>query len=278
MRIDPRLEGRIVTLLLWIIAALIVAVLVLIVGDVLVNGVGQISWEFLTEVPRRMGKEGGIYSSIVSTVVLVLLALLIAAPLGVGAAIFLVEYRSEGPFLRLVRFTTECLAGIPSIIYGVFGYAFFVLYLNLGWSVLSGGLTLSLMVLPIIVRTSEEALIAIPLAYREGSLALGATRAQTVVRIVLPAALPGILTGVILSAGRAVGESAAVILTAGAALGIPRALGDPGRSMSVHLYLLSVEGVSMPRAYATGAVLIIAVMVVNLAANWLSAMAGSARG
>ncbi len=266
-----RLEERFMKAVMWGAALLTATILVLIIGNVLINGLSHIDFEFLLANPRNMGREGGIYSSIVSTIYLVLVALALSTPLGVGAAIFLVEYKRRGRLLSLIRFTTECLAGIPSIIFGVFGFSFFVLFLGMGWSILSGALTLALMVLPIIVRTSEEALRAVPNAYREGSLALGATRAQTILRVVLPTAFPGILTGVVLSTGRAVGESAAVILTAGSALGVPRSLLAPGRALSVHLYVLAVEGISMERAYATGTVLIMAVVTVNILMNQLSA-------
>lgn len=266
-----RLEERFMKAVMWGAALLTATILVLIIGNVLINGLSHIDFEFLLTNPRNMGREGGIYSSIVSTIYLVLVALAVSTPLGVGAAIFLVEYKRRGRLLSIIRFTTECLAGIPSIIFGVFGFSFFVLFLGMGWSILSGALTLALMVLPIIVRTSEEALRAVPNAHREGSLALGATRAQTILRVVLPTAFPGILTGVVLSTGRAVGESAAVILTAGSALGVPRSLLAPGRALSVHLYVLAVEGISMERAYATGTVLIMAVVTVNILMNQLSA-------
>ncbi|MFO8059458.1 MAG: phosphate ABC transporter permease PstA [Bacillota bacterium] len=266
-----RLEERFMKAVMWGAALLTATMVVLIIGNVLVNGLSHISTEFLLANPKNMGREGGIYSSIISTIYLVLVALALSTPLGVGAAIFLVEYKRRGRLLSLIRFTTECLAGIPSIIFGVFGFSFFVLFLGMGWSILSGALTLALMVLPIIVRTSEEALRAVPNAHREGSLALGATRAQTIFRVVLPTALPGILTGVVLSTGRAIGESAAVILTAGSALGVPSSLLAPGRALSVHLYVLAVEGISMERAYATGAVLIMAVVTINILMNRLSA-------
>ncbi|RYD04737.1 hypothetical protein N752_12485 [Desulforamulus aquiferis] len=169
--------------------------------------------------------------------------------------------------VKVIRFATETLAGIPSIIFGLFGFAFLVLFMGFSWSLLSGGLTLAFMVLPTIVRTSEEAIKSVPLSFREGSMALGATKWQTVWKIVLPSALPGILTGIILSMGRAVGETAAVILTAGSSLNIPASIMDPGRTMSVHLYILAMEGISMEKAYATAAVLIILIFVINSLAN-----------
>lgn len=267
----PKQEEKIFKMVFWVIAFLTVGVLLLIIGDVLIKGLKHVTLEFLLENPRNMGKEGGIFSSIVSTIYLIGLSLLIATPIGIGASIFLVEYKTQGIFLKLIRFTTESLAGIPSIVFGIFGFGFFVIILGMGWSILAGSLTLAIMVLPVIIRTAEEAIIAVPNPLREGSLALGASKWQTIVKVVIPTALPGIITGVILSTGRAVGESAAVILTAGSALGIPTSLLDPGRSLAVHLYVLAVEGISMEKAYATGAFLVIAVILVNILSNLLTA-------
>ncbi|MCL6451892.1 MAG: phosphate ABC transporter permease PstA, partial [Acetobacteraceae bacterium] len=199
---------------------------------------------------------------------LLALALLIATPLGVGTALYLTEYTRGGWGTKIIRLGTEVLAGVPSIIFGLFGYALFVLRLGLGWSLLSGALTLSCMVLPTIIRTAEEALRAVPQAYREVSLSLGAGRWQTVARTVLPSAMPGILTGVALAAGRSLGETAAVIFTAGTALRLPLSPLDPTRTLSVHFYLLAREGISLERAYATAVVLVVSVLVVNLAASW----------
>lgn len=255
--------------LLALAAAVTVAILLALLVYVLVKGLPHLSWEFLTALPRRMGRQGGIYPTIIGTAYLAGVALAIAAPVGVAAAVYLVEYAKPGRFTRLVRFGTETLAGVPSIIFGLFGFVAFVLFLRLGWSVLSGGLTLALMILPTLIRTAEEALRAVPRAYREGSLALGATRWQTTWRVVLPSALPGILTGVLLGLGRAVGETAAVLLTAGSSLNIPLSPLDPARTMSIHLYILAVEGISLERAYATAAVLILTILTLNLAATSL---------
>ncbi|MEW5784363.1 MAG: phosphate ABC transporter permease PstA [Bacillota bacterium] len=266
----PKFEEVLFKTFCWITVLIVVLILAMIIGNVLTHGLNSINLEFLLESPRGMGKEGGIYSSIVATFYLILLSLLVATPIGVGASIFLTEYKRKGELLKMIRFTTESLAGIPSIIFGIFGFAFFVIYLRMGWSILSGGLTLALMILPTMIRTAEEAIIAVPNPYREGSLAMGATKWQTIVKVVLPSALPGIITGTILSIGRAVGESAAVILTAGSALGIPKSLVAPGRSMAVHMYVLSVEGISMEKAYGTGAVLIITIIIINFLTNFLT--------
>ncbi|MGE5506904.1 MAG: phosphate ABC transporter permease PstA [Chitinophagales bacterium] len=253
--------------LLSLAAAVTVAVLLALLFYVLAKGLPHLSWDFLTQMPRRMGRQGGIYPTIIGTIYLAGVALALAAPVGVAAAVYLAEYARPSRFTRLLRFGTETLAGVPSVIFGLFGFVAFVILLKLGWSVLSGGLTLALMILPTVIRTSEEAIRAVPRSYREGSLALGATKWQTTWRVVLPSALPGILTGLLLGLGRAVGETAAVLLTAGSSLGVPVSPLDPARTMSIHLYILAVEGISLERAYATAAVLILTILALNLFAT-----------
>jgi phosphate transport system permease protein len=254
---------------LWLAAIITIVVLIAIVGSVLLNGVSHLSMEFLTHEPENMGKDGGIFSIILTTIYLALFSLVIAAPIGISAGIFLTEYAKEGPIIKLIRFGTESLAGIPSIIFGLFGYVFFVVFLKFRYSMVSGGLTLTLMILPTIIRTAEEAIKMVPRSYREGSLALGATKWQTIYKVVLPAAIPGILTGVILGIGRVVGETAAVIYTAGSSLGLPNSIWRPGRTMAVHLYILASEGLSKSNMYATATVLIITVLIINYTANKL---------
>ncbi|MDD3838957.1 MAG: phosphate ABC transporter permease PstA [Clostridia bacterium] len=262
-----RLGEKIATFILWIVSAISVFILIAIIGHIMIQGIPHINWEFLTEEPENMGKSGGIYSIIISTIYIVGISLVISVPIGVCAAIYLAEYAKEGKGVRIIRFTIETLAGIPSIIFGLFGMVFFVLFLKLGLSVLSGGLTLSLMILPTLIRTSEEAIRSVPREYREGSLALGASKWQTISRVVLPSALSGIITGIILGIGRAVGESAALMLTAGGTLGIPNNVLRPGRTMAVHIYIMASEGLSMQNTYGTAAVLIILIMIINFAAN-----------
>jgi phosphate transport system permease protein len=186
----------------------------------------------------------------------------------VGTAIFLREYTRESRISQIIRFGTDCLAGVPSIIFGLFGFVFFVIFLNMGWSILSGGLTLAAMILPTIISTAEEAIKTIPYSYREVSHSLGGPKWQTVTRVILPNALPGIFTGIILSVGRSIGETAAIILTAGSSLIMPTSLFSPIRTMSVHFYILAREGISMDMAYGTGAALILLVLLVNTIANW----------
>lgn len=254
---------------IWVAALSTIGVMVLILFQILSEGLPILRLHFFIESPRSMGREGGIFSTIIGTVALTFVAILFATPLGVGTAIFLREYTRESKVSRLIRFGTDCLAGVPSIIFGLFGFVFFVIYLNMGWSILSGGLTLSVMVLPTIICTSEEAIKAIPYSFREVSYSLGGTKWQTVTRAVLPNALPGIFTGIILGVGRSIGETAAVILTAGSSLVLPTSFFSPIRTMAVHFYILAREGISMEMAYGTGAALILLVLFINTVANGL---------
>ncbi len=256
-------------LLIWIAALSTIAVMILILIQILGEGLPVLRLHFFLDSPKSMGREGGIFSTIVGTLVLTAVAILFATPLGVGTAIFLKEYTRESRTSRIIRFGTDCLSGVPSIIFGLFGFVFFVIYLNMGWSILSGGLTLAAMILPTIICTTEEAIKTIPYSYREVSYSLGGTKWQTVTRAILPNALPGIFTGIILSVGRSIGETAAVILTAGSSLVMPTSLFSPIRTMAVHFYILAREGISMEMAYGTGAALILLVLFVNTLANWL---------
>ncbi len=266
---------KIAKVALWIAGFSTVAVLIVVIGYVLFEGLLHVNWEFLTAKPKKMGSEGGIFPIIVSTVYFTALTLAIATPAGVGAAIYLTEYTREGKITKIIRFGTEALAGIPSIVFGLFGFAFFVILLEPvthGWSLLSGALTGATMILPTLVRTSEEAIKTVPLSYREGSLALGATKWQTICKVVLPSALPGIITGVILSIGRVIGETAALMLTLGGSLRMPDSIFDPARTMSMHLYLVALEVGTQPaidKAFATGTVLIITIFIINSTANWV---------
>jgi phosphate transport system permease protein len=242
--------------------------MILILFQILKEGLPVIHPSFLLESPRNMGREGGIFSTIIGTVALTVVAIIVGAPLGVGTAIFLKEYTRESKTSRVIRFGTDCLAGVPSIIFGLFGFVFFVIRLNMGWSILSGGLTLAAMILPTVISTAEESIKAIPPSYREVSYSLGGTKWQTITRVVLPNAFPGIFTGILLSVGRSIGETAAIILTAGSSLVMPTSLFSPIRTMSVHFYILAREGISMKMAYGTGAALILLVLMVNIIAQW----------
>jgi phosphate transport system permease protein len=269
MRVSPKITQALAVTVLGAATLLTLVILVFVIVFVLGKGLPGISWEFLLSSPQDMGKSGGIFPTLVGTFLLPLLAITIALPLGLGTAVYLTEYTQETRFTRTLRFGTDCLAGIPSIIFGLFGFIFFVVKLKMGWCLLSGALTLAIMVLPTILRTSEEALRAVPNAYREVSFSLGATRWATVLKVVLPNALPGIVTGVILSIGRSIGETAAVIFTAGSSLRMPMTAFDSVRTMSVHFYILAREGISNENAYATAAVLIMTVLLVNLVAYTL---------
>jgi len=263
------LTQKIAKALVWVGALSTIAVMLLILFKILSEGLPSLGLHFFLNSPKEMGREGGILPMIVGTAALTAVALIVATPLGIGTAIFLREYTREGRISRMIRFGTDCLAGVPSIIFGLFGFVFFVIYLKMGWSILSGGLTLAAMILPTIISTSEEAIKAIPEKYREVSFSLGGTKWQTVIHTILPSALPGIFTGIILSIGRSIGETAALVLTAGSSLLIPTSLFSPIRTMSVHFYILATEGISMKMAYETGAALILLVLFVNTIANWL---------
>lgn len=249
--------------LLWLATGATIVLLLVVLGIVLHRGAPVLDWEFLTAAPRHSGAEGGIAVTVAGTLAVTVVALLVAGPLGVGAAVYLAEYTREGRLTRAIRVGTEALAGVPSIVLGLFGFALFVSFLGMGWSVLAGGLTLACMILPTIVRTSEEALRAVPKSYREVALSLGATRWEAVQHVVLPAAAPGILTGLVLGVGRAVSETAAVIFTAGVALRAPGSPFDSSRTMAVHVYTLTMESISDRMADGTAAVLVLTVLAIN---------------
>lgn len=246
----------------WGAAAATTTALLFVLLYILIKGVPQLSadlfaWEYTSGNVSLM-------PALVNTLIMTGAALLLAVPAGLGAAIYLTEYAKRGSRLTgVIRLTAETLAGIPSIVYGLFGSLFFVKFLGLGLSLLSGALTLTIMILPLIIRTTEEALLSVPDSYREGSFGLGAGRLRTVCRVVLPAALPGIVSGIILGIGRVVGESAALIFTAGTVAVVADTPLDSARTLAVHLYLLADEGLHMDKTYAVAVVLLILVMVIN---------------
>lgn len=266
MRISPLTTQRVAKALLALACASAVAALLFVVGFVLAGGLRHVTWAFLTQPILDMGRAGGILPAIVGTLMMVFVAIGIAAPLGIASAIYLAEYTVEGRITQGIRFGINCLAGVPSIIFGLFGFILFVVILGFGWSILSGGLSLAAMILPTIIRTAEEALRSVPREYRDVAASLGATRWQVVTRSVLPYALPGILTGVILGVGRSIEETAVVIFTAGSAVQTPHSLFDSARTMAVHFYILAREGVSNENAYATAAVLICTILIINVGA------------
>ncbi|MFA0514774.1 phosphate ABC transporter permease PstA, partial [Vibrio breoganii] len=229
-------KDNMLKLFVWLSAGLTVGFLFWVIWYILSNGLQFVDWDFVTGDYSRTGDSQGIFPMIVSTIYMVIASISIAAPLGIMTAIYLTEYAKVGSkFVKVIRFCTESLAGIPSIIFGLFGMTFFVTILGLGFSILSGALTLSILILPVIIRATEEALMAVPQTFREGSYALGSSKIYTIWRLILPSATPGILTSVILSIGRVIGESAPVFLTAGMVARIPESLFDSGRTLTVHL-------------------------------------------
>lgn len=258
---------KILRFLLWSCTLLTIAILFLILGYVFFQGLPHINLRFLTtSYAPGLGLEG-VWSMIIGTLALMGLTLLVSVPAGIFAAIYLSEYAKPSRFLSLLRFSIECLAGIPSILYGLFGFTFFVVFLKLQFSLLSGALTLAIMILPLLIRTTEETLQSVPDSFREGSLALGANRLVTLFRIVLPSAIPGILTAVILSMGRIIGETAAVYYTAGTVPQVPLSTGESTRTLAVHLYFLAKEGLDQGQAFAAAAILILLIAALNLAAQ-----------
>ena len=268
------MTSKILRALVYAGATLTALVLAGIVGYILINGIPHLKpslfeWTYTSENVSLM-------PALVDTILMALLALVLAVPTGVGAAIYLVEYaRSTSRFVRVVRMTAETLQGIPSIIYGLFGLLFFTTMLGWGLSLMSGACTLAIMVLPVVMRTTEEALLAVPESYTQGGFALGAGHVRTIFRCVLPSALPGIVGGVLLALGRCVGEVAALLFTAGTVAQIPDfggqgifALFDSCRTLAVHMYVLASEGLHMDETYATAVVLLILVVILNMGANF----------
>lgn len=213
--------------------------------------------------------------ALLNTVFMAMLSLFIALPIGMGASIYLTEYaNSDNPLVTVVRLATETLSGIPSIIYGLFGALFFVKFLNMGLSIIAGASTLSIMILPLIMRTTEEALLSVEEGYREGSFALGTGKLRTIFQVILPSALPGIFSGVVLALGRVIGESAALIFTAGTVAEVATGLTNSGRTLAVHMYLISGEGIYVNQTYATAVILLLLVIVMNLLSEWIALKLG----
>lgn len=213
--------------------------------------------------------------ALLNTVFMAILSLFIALPIGMGASIYLTEYANpDNPLVTVVRLATETLSGIPSIIYGLFGALFFVKFLNMGLSIIAGASTLSIMILPLIMRTTEEALLSVEEGYREGSFALGAGKLRTIFQVILPSALPGIFSGVVLALGRVIGESAALIFTAGTVAEVATGLTNSGRTLAVHMYLISGEGIYVNQTYATAVILLLLVIVMNLLSEWIALKLG----
>ena len=261
-----KLKDNILNSLLYISSFVTVGVLVLIVGFIFIKGIKGISLDYIFSDYSASG-DGGIFPMILSTLYMVLVSIAVSTPIGILSAIYLNEYAKKGKIVEIIRFATECLSGIPSIVYGLFGGIFFVVTLKMQYSIIAGALTVAIIILPVIIRTTEEALKTVPNEYREGSLAMGATKFQTLYKVILPSALPGILSGVILSIGRVIGESAAVFLTAGTVASMPSTIFDSARTLTVHSYLLTKELGDISGAASVGIVLIIIVLFLNTIAK-----------
>ncbi len=264
---NRRLANQIALLILWISALAVVIILLILILYIFIKGAPALSLKFIFSSPEGIRMKGGIFPTIVATFYLTLLAGIIVSPIAIGGAIYLTEYAHEGKVVKLIRFGADSLASVPSIVFGLFGMAFFVEVLRMGFSMLSGALTLALMILPIVMRATEEAILSVPKSYYMGSYGLGATKWQTIKNIILPAASGRILTGIILGIGRAFGETAAVMFTAGMAINIPIFPTDPGRTMTLHLYLLATEGISLNIAFGTSFLLLLFILGFNLTAR-----------
>ena len=249
--------------ILGLSAIITVSILVFIIGFIVIKGYKGISIDFLIKDYSAKG-DGGILPMILTTIYMVLLSIFIATPLGILAAIYLQEYAKQGAIVKVIRFSTECLAGIPSIIYGLFGAIFFKEFLGFGYSILSGALTVSIIILPTIIRTTEEALKSVPYSFREASLGLGATKFQTLYKVIVPSALPGVLSGIILSVGRIIGESAAILLTVGTVAKMATGIFSSSRTLTVHAYLVAKETGDIEQAAAIGIVLLVIIFLLNL--------------
>ena len=271
LRISPKVSQRIAMASIWGGGLITVLILLVVIGYVLVQGIPGLSLDFLLTPPRGgLSGEGGISTVIVSTIYLVALTIAILVPIGLGAAIYLAEYAPDNRITGFIRYGVEVLAGVPSIIFGLFGFALFVTALHFNFSILSGALTLVCLLLPTMIRTSEEAIKSVPYAHREAALALGTTRWQMISRVLLPTALPGIITAVILCIGRAIEETACLYVTMGGSAAMPTSLLSGGRTLSLHVFYLAMETRAFEKAMATGAVLIITIIIINTFTNWLS--------
>lgn len=268
-----RIGDNILKVLIYLAAGVAIALLVGIMGYVFVRGLPQVSWQLLSTVQSSLKGTFGILGNIINTIYIIVITLIIAAPIGIGSAIYLNEYAKPGKLVRTIEFTTEILSGIPSIIFGLFGMVFFGMTLKLGYSVLTRSFTLTLMVLPLITRNTQEALKTVPDSYRSGALGIGATKWYMIRTILLPSAAPGILTGVILSIGRIVGESAALLFTAGSGFQLPKnlfgKLFESSGTLTIQLYL-SMQKAKYDQAFGIAVVLLIIVLVINLLTRFLT--------
>ena len=268
-KVNKNVTNRIALGVVWLAAVATVGALGTILLYVIVNGIGQMTPAFIFGWPHGVNMEGGIWPTIQATLYVTIMAMLIATPIAVLAAVYLAEYAVQGRLVQIIRFAADSLASVPSIVMGLFGLAAFVEGMGMGFSVIAAALALAFLLLPIIMRTTEEAIRAVPKYIRWGSYGLGASKWQTVSRIVLPSATPRIITGVILAAGRAAGETAVVIYTMGTMINAPIFPTQPGRTMPVHLLLLAQEGINLPAAFGTALLLVLMVLGFNLTARYI---------
>ena len=260
-------NDKIMEILFAMTGVITILILLIITGYILIKGIPYISFEFLLTNPIDAGESGGIFPMIVSTIYVSLLAVIFATPISLFTAIYLDEYNESDKIRTVLHFCLDILTSLPSIVYGLFGLVFFVEYMHLGWCILSAALTLAIMIIPTITRTTEVSMARINKHVKESSLALGASKWQTVKEIIIPAALPGILTGILLGLGRSIQETAVILFTVGSSLFVPLSSFDPGRPLTLHLYILATEGISLPKTYATAGILIIMIFIITITTN-----------
>jgi phosphate transport system permease protein len=270
-QVSAKSKQKVATAAIWASGAVTALILLSIVAYILVKGLPYIDWQFLTTPPEGgLSGEGGISSAIIATIYLIAFTIILLVIPGIGTAIYLTEYAPDNWVTGAIRYAINTLAGVPSIVFGLFGFALFVTVLHFNFSILSGALTLVCLLLPTLISTTEEAIRAVPQYQREAGLALGATRWQTISHVILPAALPGIITGIILCIGRAIGETACLYVTMGGSAAVPTSLLSGGRTLALHVYYLATDSRASEKAMATAAILVILIIIINTLTNWLS--------
>jgi phosphate transport system permease protein len=270
-RISVKSQQNIARVIIWAAGAITALILMLIIIYILIRGIPSLSWDFLVTEPQGgLSGEGGISTAIVTTVYLIGLSILLLIIPGIGTAIYLTEYAPDNWLTHGIDYAISTLAGVPSIVFGLFGFVLFVTVLHFNFSILSGALTLVCLLLPTLIRTTEEAILAVPHYQREAGLSLGATKWQTIAHIILPAALPGIVTGIILCIGRGIGETACLFVTMGSSAAMPTSFLSGGRTLSLHVFYLATDTKAIDKAMATAVILVIVIIIINTLTNWLS--------
>jgi phosphate transport system permease protein len=270
-QVNAKTKQKFATVIIWAAGAVTALILLTIVIYILAKGLPYVNWQFLTTAPEGgLSGEGGISSAIIATIYLIGLTIALLIVPGIGTAIYLTEYAPDNWVTSAIRYAINTLAGVPSIVFGLFGFALFVTVLHFNFSILSGALTLVCLLLPTLISTTEEAIRTVPQYQREAGLSLGATKWQTISHVILPAALPGIITGVILCIGRAIGETACLYVTMGGSSAIPTSLFSGGRTLALHVYYLATDTRASDKAMATAAILVILIIIINTLTNWLS--------